>query len=113
MPFPSTRLTPDRASGRRNLTLAGCLLGAVFLGCGAHRAGDDAQESNVPIEECDAFVAAYSRCLGTLGPDRIARERAEQTRSGILAQASRGEAARAAVRKQCVDNLSRLNTSCR
>jgi len=66
-----------------------------------------------PIEECDAFLGAYEHCLDSLGPASIAQARVEQTRAGFVAQAGHGEAARAALRQKCADNLSQLKTTCR
>ena len=86
---------------------------SLLAACGSRSApsGSNAAE---PIPECDAFVAAYAHCLGTLGPERIAQARAEQTRSGLVVQtqAAHGDAARAELRKQCEANLSQLTATC-
>jgi hypothetical protein len=114
MPSPKPRLSSIASpSERRASAVTGLLLGAVVvLGCGS-RAKGDRSEAKEPIAECDAFLAAYDHCLGSLGPDRIAKARVEQTRAGLVAQASHGDAARAALRKQCTDNLSQLKATCR
>lgn len=101
-------------SSRQTLALAGLLLGVLLLlGCGSRANGGDG-ETNPPIEECDAFVAAYAHCLGTLGPERIAQARVQQTRTGLATQvqSAHGDAARTALRKQCADNLSQLKATC-
>ncbi len=103
---------PTAASRRFFLALAG--IGVLsLLGCGSHAKGDSAEAANEPIAECEAFAAAYEHCLGTLGPDRIAKARAEQTRAGLLTQARQGEAARAVLRTQCSANLAQINATCR
>jgi hypothetical protein len=114
MPFPS--LLPSNIaslSARRALAVTGLsLVALVVVGCGSHAKGDRS-EPEEPITECEAFLAAYDHCLGSLGPDRIAKARVEQTRAGLVAQASRGDAARAELRKKCTDNLSQLKATCR
>jgi hypothetical protein len=87
-------------------------LGAPLFACGGSHAAAEVQDAG-PIEECEAFVASYQSCLGSLGPADIAQARAEQTRAGLAAQATRGPEARAALREKCVANLSRLRTTCR
>jgi hypothetical protein len=115
MHCPSLPLTNAFGSRRPSIVLASLLLGALLLGCGSHAKGDRAEETNPPIEECDQFVAAYEHCLATLGPDRIAKARAEQTRAGLATQlqAAHGEAARTALRTQCATNLTQLRATCR
>ena len=93
------------------LSLVAGLLAAPLVACGSHATGS--QDATGPIEKCDAFLTAYGHCLDSLGPAQIAKERLEQTRAGLAAQAGRGAAARAALRKQCVDNLTQITTTCR
>jgi hypothetical protein len=114
--MPSPSLFPStirHLSARRIPAVTAILLGAVVvLGCGS-RATGDRPEVEQPISECEAFLAAYDHCLGSLGPDRIAKARVEQTRAGLVAQASHGEGARTELRKRCADNLSQLKATCR
>ena len=109
--MPETRRD---VSGRRRrvLALAGLLLVALFLGCGSHAApsGSNAAE---PIPECDAFLTAYGHCLGSLGPTWVADARVAQTRTAFATQAGQGQAAGQALRKQCVERLSQIKTTCR
>ena len=96
------------------LILGSVVLGALLAACGGHAKSNATTEPSEPIEECDSFVAAYGRCLGNLGPERIANARADQTRAALAIQISQahGEPARAALRQKCVDNLSRLTATC-
>jgi hypothetical protein len=115
MPSPSLPLRGSALSSRRPVTLLAPLLAVLALGCGSHAKQDGAQEANPsPIAECDAFVAAYARCLAAHGPERLADARAEQTRAGLATQihAAQGDGARAVLQKQCSANLSQLKASC-
>jgi hypothetical protein len=86
----------------------------LLFGCSGRHATKDDAESTEPIQECNAFLSAYEQCLETLGPARIAQARVEQTRAGLVAQVqtAHGDTARAALRKQCTDNLSQLKATC-
>ncbi len=90
------------------------VLAGSAIACGGHTGGTGAAaENDETPAECEAFAAAYEHCLGTLGPEQIAKARVEQTRASFVAQASRGEAARAALRAQCSANLAQIKSTCR
>jgi hypothetical protein len=93
--------------------LAACLTTAVLGACASHAATTGSQDTAGPIEECEAFLKGYEHCLDSLGPTKIAQARVEQARAGLAAQVGHGEAARAALQKQCADNLSQLKATCR
>jgi hypothetical protein len=97
---------------RRTRAIAVAILTAGLAACSA-RSGGGSSSSDAPIEECEAFLTAYEQCLGSLGTPQVAHARAEQTRSSLVAQAERGDAARGEVRRKCVANLSQLQTTCR
>jgi hypothetical protein len=114
---PRKLLTPSRQPRTAHpaaTALVGIILGTLLLACGNRAKGRDRQDAPQPIEECDQFVAAYARCLGTLGPQDIATARAEQTRAGLAAQiqAAPGPTERTALRKQCANSLSQLKVAC-
>jgi hypothetical protein len=90
-------------------------LSALLLACSSPGTADStgAGASEVePIKECEAFLAAYSRCLGSSGGDAVTNARIEQSRAALTKQAATGANARDSVRRQCVDNLSQLSRAC-
>src|ERR1700735_5040933 len=94
--------------------LAVSLVCVLLVACGAHAApGSTSDDADGPLAECEAFLSAYGHCLESLGPPRVAQARLEQTRAGLVAQAGRGEASRAALRRECLENLSQVQTTCR
>lgn|SRR5487761_2013238 len=94
------------------LRLPAFAVGLLLLvsACSGRHAADVAQVDE-PIDECEAFLASYAHCLGTLGPAAVAQARVEQTRAAFAA--THGVAPRAALRQKCVDNLTQLKTTCR
>lgn len=115
-PIPANASTPRSRDSR--LVIPGSFLGAfvpllaLLAACSGRHPIPEAQ-TNESIQECDAYLTAYEHCLNSLGPAQIAQARVEQTRAGFATQAARGEAARAALRKQCVGNLAQIKTTCR
>jgi hypothetical protein len=88
------------------------LAAVPLVGCGNH-AARAAPGASGPIEECDAFVASYERCLDAVGPSNVAEARAAQTRAALAAEATHGASARAVLREKCADNRSQLPAACR
>jgi hypothetical protein len=88
------------------------LLASQVVGCGGKVQNNDPAAA-VPIEECEGFLGAYARCLRAGGDQAIVAARLEQTRAALTAQASGDAAAREQARRQCADNLSHLNATCR
>jgi hypothetical protein len=109
------RRTAAAISGRGARALAGWLTAAfLVLACHPRTKGEASPDANQSIEECDAYVAAYQHCIGTLGTESVARARGEQARAGLAAQlrTAQSEPARAALKTQCAANLSHLKATC-
>ncbi len=100
-------------STRRVLSVAALLGAAAAMACGSHAAPGDSNAADQPIPECEAFLTAYEHCLGSLGPAWIAEARVEQTRAAFATQVAQGPAAGQVLRKQCVERLSQIKTTCR
>lgn len=94
-----------------------CILVAIGLSalaaCSDHAASSGSNAADEPIPECEAFLSAYEHCLGSLGPTWIAKARVEQTRAAFVTKATQGPGAGQALRKQCVERLSQIKTTCR
>ena len=93
--------------------LVAALLLSALAACGSHATPSDSNTADQPSPECDVFLSAYEHCLDSLGPAWIAQARVEQTRTAFATQAAQGPAAGQALRKQCVDRLSQIKTTCR
>jgi hypothetical protein len=91
--------------------LVGIAASLLTAACSGDQASGHAMQGDAAIAECDSYVAAYERCLITLGPTEIAHARAEQARA-TLTQAGTDDA-RTALRRQCKQNLAQLESSCR
>jgi hypothetical protein len=98
---------------RRMLSVAALFAAAALAACGSHASPSGSNAADQPIPECEAFLSAYEHCLDSLGPTWIAQARVEQTRAAFATQAAQGPAAGQALRKQCVDRLSQIKTTCR
>ena len=90
--------------------LACCVLFLATAACTSPSTGEQS-DPDEPISECETFLASYEHCLSGLGPPSIAHARIEQTRAGFAA--IHGKGPRAALRKECAENLTQLKSTCR
>jgi hypothetical protein len=96
-------------------SLALVILGGSSAACGS-RATTSSVEAAPPIAECEAYAAAFETCVMNLGGADVthaaAAKRTADMRAGLAAEATKDDAARAALRASCTAGIRELKASC-